>query len=505
LSLKPAPVPPESDRVEWKQSLGEWKEIVETCAAFATARGGTIYAGVTSDGTRCGVQIGKGTLEDLANKIKQNTDPPQFPAIEMAEARMPVPLLIRVDESPIKPVWAFGRPVKRVGRTNQFLKRDEAHRLMAATTGRTWDALPCEGFTEKDISRKAVRDYLRRTGMKLSTPLDDLLKNLGLSAIGSGFSNAVVLLFGKRPQSSFTETEVKCGRFEGTDSVKFLDERTFGGDILSQLEESLAFAKRNTRQAIHISGKPEREIVPEYPDEALREAVINALCHRDYASVGTVQVRIYDDRLEVWNPGRLPPELSIEALYRQHASHPRNPRLAHALHRARLIEHWGTGTLRIIEACRGHDIDAEFLCEMGLFITRLKKRAVKARSPTGSHGDMGGSSSPHVTPHVTPQVARLVSVVRGEMTREVIQEKVGIKDRKDFGKRYLHPAISAGLLEMTSPDKPKSRLQKYRLTEKGSRFLEHPGHAGIDGADQESVGQRPSSRLGKKPGIGQPK
>ena len=89
----------------------------------------------------------------------------------------------------------------------------------------------------------------------------------------------------------------------------------------------------------------EREIVPEYPDEAVREALINALCHRDYASVGTVQVRIYDDRLEVWNPGRLPPDLSIEALYRQHASHPQNPRLAHALYRARLIEHWGTGTL----------------------------------------------------------------------------------------------------------------------------------------------------------------
>jgi len=95
--------------------------------------------------------------------------------------------------------------------------------------------------------------------------------------------------------------------------------------------------------------------------EAVREALINALCHRDYASVGTVQVRIYDDRLEVWNPGLLPPDLTIEALYRQHASHPRNPRLAHALYRARLIEHWGTGTLRIIRACEGSNIKVEFL------------------------------------------------------------------------------------------------------------------------------------------------
>jgi len=131
--------------------------------------------------------------------------------------------------------------------------------------------------------------------------------------------------------------------------------------------------RRNTRQAIRITGKPEREIVPEYPDEAVREALINALCHRDYASVGTVQVRIYDNRLEVWNPGRLPPDLTIEALYRQHASHPPNPRLVHALYRARLIEHWGTGTLRIIQACQKHNLKAAFSVEAGFFVVTLNR------------------------------------------------------------------------------------------------------------------------------------
>lgn len=373
MSPKAVSIPPESERVEWKQSLGEWKEIIETCAAFATSRGGTIYVGVTSNGTPRSVQVGKGTMEDLTNKIKLNTDPPQFPTVEMSSSETAGLLKIRVEESPIKPVWAFGRPVKRVGRTNQYLKRDEAHRLMTMTTGRTWDALPCERFTEKEIDRKAVRDYLRRTGMKLSTPLDDLLKNLGMPETSSGYCNAAVLLFSKRPQSFLIETEVKCGRFEGTDSVNFLDERTLDGNILSQLEESLAFMRRNTRQAIRITGKPEREIVPEYPDEAVREGLINALCHRDYASVGTVQVRIYDDRLEIWNPGRLPPDLSIEALYRQHASHPRNPRLAHALYRARLIEHWGTGTLRIIQACEKHNLKAAFSVEAGFFVVTLKR------------------------------------------------------------------------------------------------------------------------------------
>jgi ATP-dependent DNA helicase RecG len=106
----------------------------------------------------------------------------------------------------------------------------------------------------------------------------------------------------------------------------------------------------------------------------VREAITNAICHRDYTITGTVQVRIYDDRLEVWNPGMLPHGLTIDELYREHPSRPRNPRLALAMHRARLIEHWGTGTLRIVEACESRGMPKpEFVCEMGSFIVRFTK------------------------------------------------------------------------------------------------------------------------------------
>jgi ATP-dependent DNA helicase RecG len=132
-----------------------------------------------------------------------------------------------------------------------------------------------------------------------------------------------------------------------------------------------------------ITGRqPEREIIPEYPEDAVREAVVNAICHRDYSAVGTVQVRIYEDRLEVWNPGFLPPELTIEALYREHPSLPRNPLLADALYRARVIEQWGTGTLRIVRACRERLMpEPEFSAEMGVFITRFRKRHLSVQTP----------------------------------------------------------------------------------------------------------------------------
>ena len=102
-----------------------------------------------------------------------------------------------------------------------------------------------------------------------------------------GLCNGAALLFAQNPQRFIVQAQVKCGRFLGTTSVQFLDERTLEGNVLSQLDEAMAFVTRNTRQAIIITGRPEREIVPEYPSEAVREAIINAICHRDYAATGT--------------------------------------------------------------------------------------------------------------------------------------------------------------------------------------------------------------------------
>ena len=193
--------------------------------------------------------------------------------------------------------------------------------------------------------------------------------------------NGAVLLFGRNPQQFFQEAQVKCARFAGKTSVRFLDEMTIEGNLLNQLDNALKFVARNTQREIRITGRPERETIPEYPEAAIREAIINAICHRDYAAVGTIQVRIYDDRLEVWNPGTLPPSLTIESLYREHPSLPRNPKIALAFYRARLIEHWGTGTLRMAEACDRLGIKLEFLSESGFFMVRFVKPEIRISPP----------------------------------------------------------------------------------------------------------------------------
>lgn len=434
----------ESERSANKSSLAEWREVVESVAAFATSGGGQVRIGIGPTGKRIGVRLGRGTLEDLANKIKVNTDPAQFPSIAVEGSEDSAVVRIRVEESPIKPVWAFGRPLKRVGRTNQHVSRGEAQRMAEATIGRTWDAMACRGFQPDEINKRAVRDYLRRAGLTART-VQTLLRNLALLTPEGAVCNGAALLFARQPQQFFPEAQVKCARFAGTTSVRFLDEQTLDGNVLSQLDRALAFVARNTRQGIRITGRAEREPVPEYPEDAVREAIVNALCHRDYAAVGTVQVRIYDDRLEVWNPGILPPELSIESLSREHPSRPRNPRLAQALYRARLIEHWGTGTLRMIQAAKDRGMRLKFGQDGGVFMVRFIKATQVASRPDD------------VQISARQEKALRYLAEHGTITRREYRNLFHVSERQSL--RDLTEMMERGLLVRSG----KGRATHYRL------------------------------------------
>jgi ATP-dependent DNA helicase RecG len=290
---------------------------------------------------------------------------------------------VNIQESPVKPVWAFGRPLKRVGRTNQRLSPEETKRLLEVTTGRTWDSLPCPGLLINHLDRGLIESFLRRVGQDTTSSTISVLQNLSL-LMDNRPSNAAALLFTQNPGMHVVEAQVMCARFQGIDSVHFLDNHNFSDDIFSQLEDSLNFVARNTRQQPIITGQSEHRIVSQYPGEAIREAITNAICHRDYTMTGTVQVRIYDDRLEVWNPGMLPSGITVEDLYHEHPSRPRNPRLATAMHRARVIEHWGTGTLRIVKACESSGMDKpEFISRAGSFIVRFKSSPLNSEQRIG--------------------------------------------------------------------------------------------------------------------------
>jgi ATP-dependent DNA helicase RecG len=316
-------IPAEGETVELKRSLGEWREIVETCAAFATAKGGRIFIGVADDGRIVGVQIGKGTLEDLANKIAQNTSPKIVPTVATVVNEEKTVITLAVPEHPTKPVYAFGKPWRRSGRTNQVLSPNEAAELYLATRGIIWDETALPEASLQDISAEKVRSFLdrarseRRLNTSADMPVEQVLRQLNLVRDGK-ITVAALLLFGKDPARLLAQSVLRCARFKGDDTVHFLDMKVIEGTVIDQVEEAMAFVRRNTSMAVKIEGKLERTERWEYPLDAVREAIINAVCHRDYADSGNVQVRIFDHGLEVWNPGgadrrRSPPKSRIQA------------------------------------------------------------------------------------------------------------------------------------------------------------------------------------------------
>lgn len=370
----------ESETVEFKRSTGETREIVETVSAFANTHGGTVLVGVTNAGEVAGVTIGKDTLESLANTIQQQTDPKVFPSLATTEIEGRTVIVLQVQESPLKPVLVGGRGYKRVGRSNHVLAGSELTRLSLESRRLSWDAGPLPEATLADIDPEALGQFLRRARQTRQVTLDpdvpvaEALEKLELLYQGE-LSRAATLLFGERPQRFFLQAEVRCGRFKGNRPLEFLDMKVIEGNVVAQVPAAMAFVKRHISMAAEIvPDQLERQERWEYPLDALREAVINAVCHRDYQDSGNVQVRIFDDRLEVWSPGLLPAGVTIEDLRRTHNSHPRNHRIAHAFFLIGYIERWGTGTLRMIEQCREAGLpDPEFAEQSGAFVVTFRK------------------------------------------------------------------------------------------------------------------------------------
>ena len=190
----------------------------------------------------------------------------------------------------------------------------------------------------------------------------------------------------------------------------------------------------------------------ELPESALREAVVNAIAHRDYRSTANVQVYIFQDRVEIVTPGGLPAGLREEDLGTK--SVPRNPLLFSMLYRMKLVEQIGSGIRRIRDACLQHGVAQPAIQVSHDWVTVTSPRPVE-------------TATPHVSPPVTPHVERLIAVMQGDMRRAELMEVLGLADRGHFTRTYLQPGIDAGLIEMTLPDSPRSRAQKYRLTNLG--------------------------------------
>lgn len=344
----------ESQKVEFKLKINDG--LGKSICSFANTNNGFILIGVSDD--RKIIGIDKKHEREIAN-IAHSCKPSVYPKIKFIEIEGKNIFIAEVKKS--DSLHSFKNiAYKRIASHNKPLSPEEVIEFAKDTGKIKWDEQICEGASLEDIEEGKVKWFLRKAeaernfDVEPETPIKEALERLELIKNGK-LTNAAILLFGKKPQRFFLQAETRCAKFKGIKPLEFIDMKVFGGNILSQRNDAVEFIKEHIKLHAKIIGT-ERVEKWEYPIEAIREAITNAICHRDYEISSNVQVRIFDDRIEIWGVGPLLKPLKPEDLKKKHKSILRNHSIGKCFFLIKFIEEWGTGTNRIVEECLKHGL-----------------------------------------------------------------------------------------------------------------------------------------------------
>lgn len=464
----------EGSTLEYKEGLsaGLARELV----AFANSAGGKILLGVRDDGGVVGIRDSndlRARIQDMA----RNCDPPVKVLVESVGET----LVVTVRESESKPVQCKDGFFWRQGASTQKLTRDEIREFFQGEGAVRFDTALCPSFRyPEDFDQEKFDRWLRRTNISAGANVEDILLNTEAAKRDGKrliFKNGAVLFFATKVRHFFTQAYITCLLGKGRDKVHILDRKDFEGGIVDNIEDAMRFIERNTRLAYKIE-KLQREEIPEYPMAALREAVTNAVMHRDYFQAGAnVFVEVYSDRIEVSNPGGLPKGLDLNELGTRSVR--RNTLISDLLHRIGFIEKAGTGIRRMREGAVAHGCE-EPVFKGGSFFSATFWPLPSEQEPSVVASKIPATTPSAVTVPVTVPVAVPVAVPVREVlelaqrphSRAELQRAAGLANKAHFLAKYLQPLLAAGWLEMTIPDKPRSSKQQYRTTAAGLKALE---------------------------------
>ncbi len=343
----------EHQQLEWKES---WRdEHMKWICGFANAQGGVLEIGRDNHGQAVGLPDAGKLMEDLPNKIRDTLG--IIASVDLLNEGGHEVVRITVEPYPY-PISYKGQYHYRAGSTKQELKGAALDRFLLGKTGKHWDAVP-----QPHLAVDALDDHtltwfrdetIRRQRLPESIRNDDdwvLIDRLRLTE-GDYLKRAAALLFHPDPQKFFSGSFVKIGYFKSDSDLRFHD--VIEGNLFTQLDRTMdLLLTKYTHASLRFTGRQREETFP-LPEAALREAVVNAIAHKDYSSGNPIQISVYDDRIMIWNDGHLPRQWTIHDLLRKHASIPFNPDVARVLFLAGKIEAWGTGIERMFAACAEH-------------------------------------------------------------------------------------------------------------------------------------------------------
>ncbi len=347
---------PEGKTLEFKRELSAPEGALKTIIAFANTAGGTLLVGVEDRGGHVrGVGEALDVEERLANLISDQVAPRLMPEIEILPWRRTQVLAVRVHPSPSRPHYLAragpdGGVYVRVGSTNRRADRELVEELRRFGRGEAFDEQPMPDLDSEALDFRAASESFAPVRRIARRDLETLRLVTGhqgrkVPTVGG------VLLFGRDRERHFPDAWIQAGRFRGSDKSRILDRTEIRSHPVHAIEEAIAFVQKHGLHGAEIGAVHRRERWS-LPPVAIREAVINAVAHADYAQRGApLRIAIFDDRLEVENPGLLPFGLTVEDLPRG-VSKLRNRVIGRVFHTLGLIEQWGSGVQRMTSACR---------------------------------------------------------------------------------------------------------------------------------------------------------
>lgn len=364
----------EREDQEFKKSTSDLKGGLETLCGFLNGNGGKVFFGVTAAGKIQGQIVSDDTLRGVAQEITRLEPPATITQNRVSVSETKEVLVLETTDRSQAPYLYRGRPYRRIGTTTSIMPQKEYERrlLERGHSAQRWENQVATRYRLKDLDTKEIRRTVREgidAGRLESTVTGptEVLRKLNLVS-GNQILQAAVVAFAKQVQPDYPQCGLRMARFKGVTKTEFMDQRQLSGHAFQLLEEADLFLKRHLPVRGRFEpGMMERKDEPLFPPLALREALVNALCHRDYSVTGgAVSIAIFDNRLEVSSSGTLPFGLT------EHTSKPRNPLLAEIFYRRGLIERWGRGTQRIVELCveAGHP-EPEFEERGGEVIVRF--------------------------------------------------------------------------------------------------------------------------------------
>ena len=464
----------ESETVELKKSLAELKQGIISIVAILNKRdGGELWFGVAPDGRVVGLDANEKTLRDLSQSIGAHIEPRCYPHIEVVHFGQKSCLHITFSGQDA-PYFAYGRAYMRVADEDRQLSVRELENLILHKNREAlrWDNQACDaGVLSLDsLDTAKIQRFVEKAELTWDTP-ENALDKLELRKDGR-LLNAVQLFFSRQPP-----LQLRCAVFATTNSATIIDRHDFDGDILELVEEAQKYILKNIHIGMRLEGLY-RVDVPEISMAALREAIINAFCHRDYRDPDYVQVAIFKDRVEIRNPGGLYDGLTMEEMRGGNVSRRRNPLIADLFRRIHMVEGWGRGMPLILENAPS----VQFRQFAGLFIAGFERPSFLGKTPQ----------------ETTQEIERTTLEIAGETvkftqktTHETTLEKIinNLKENPTITRKQL--AVKTGVSE----DGVKYHLNKLksegRICHVGSTKAGHwelLGRTADDPAEDEKVG-----------------